>query len=303
MPTVDQLLRAAARAQPHTPFWVLEKDYALGYLLAGMAQAPALHAALVLKGGTALHKFYFADYRFSEDLDFSAVTRLPDVETAMQTAVAATQALLLERGPFEVALERLVLREPHPGGQDGFTVRVRFPSHREALCRLKVEITYDENVLLPPVVRPLLHRYPDPPPAEWRCYTLEEIVAEKLRALLQSRARLHERGWGASRVCRDYYDLWYILRHGALNPALLPEVLAHKCALRNVTFASAADFLAPELMTVARAEWERQLLPFVPDAPPVAQVVDELAALLAELPLGGRLSGASLPGAAIGCTA
>jgi len=29
MSTVDQLLRAAARAQPHTPFWVLEKDYAL----------------------------------------------------------------------------------------------------------------------------------------------------------------------------------------------------------------------------------------------------------------------------------
>ncbi len=31
MPTVDSLLRRAARAQPDTRFWVLEKGYALGY--------------------------------------------------------------------------------------------------------------------------------------------------------------------------------------------------------------------------------------------------------------------------------
>ena len=31
MPTVDSLLRRAARAHPDTPFWVLEKDYALSY--------------------------------------------------------------------------------------------------------------------------------------------------------------------------------------------------------------------------------------------------------------------------------
>jgi predicted nucleotidyltransferase component of viral defense system len=285
MPTVDQLLRAAAQGQPRVPFWVLEKDYALDYVLAGLAQEQMLSEALVLKGGTALHKFYFADYRFSEDLDFSAVVRPADVDTAMQAAIAATHALLLEHGPFEIAVERLVLREPHPGGQDAFTVWVRFPSHREALCRLKIEITYDEEVLLPPVTRSLLYRYPTPPLVDWRCYALEEIVAEKLRALLQSRARLQARGWGASRVCRDYYDLWWMLGHSVLNLALLPELLARKCALRQVTFTSSADFLASELQAVARAEWGRQLLPFVPDGPPVAQVLTDLAELLANLPL------------------
>jgi len=53
VPTVDQYLRAVARSQPDMPFWILEKDYALGYLLAGMAQVPELHKVLVLKGGTA----------------------------------------------------------------------------------------------------------------------------------------------------------------------------------------------------------------------------------------------------------
>jgi predicted nucleotidyltransferase component of viral defense system len=89
VPTVDQHLRAVARSQPDTPFWILEKDYALSYLLVGMAQVPELHDVLVLKGGTALRKFYFADYRFSEDLDFSAVERPADADTAMQDAIAA----------------------------------------------------------------------------------------------------------------------------------------------------------------------------------------------------------------------
>jgi hypothetical protein len=41
MPPVDQHLRAVARSSPHTPFWILEKDYALGYLLAPELQAVA----------------------------------------------------------------------------------------------------------------------------------------------------------------------------------------------------------------------------------------------------------------------
>jgi len=51
---------------------VIEKDYLLSYLLAGIAAVPDL-AGLRFKGGTALKKMYFGDYRFSEDLDFSAV--------------------------------------------------------------------------------------------------------------------------------------------------------------------------------------------------------------------------------------
>ena len=287
MPTVDQLLRSRARARGSVPLWILEKDYALAYLLAGMAQIPALSNALVLKGGTALRKFYFADYRFSEDLDFSLLKPLPEADAAIQAGVAAAGRLLLEQGPFDIWVERLELREPHPGGQDAFTVRLRFPSHREALCRLKVEITHDEAVLVPPPLRALAHPYPGPLKADWHCYALEEIVAEKLRALLQSRARLHDRGWGASRVCRDYYDLWYLLTHSALGLAQLPRLLASKCALRGVTFTGCGDFLAPELRAVAEAEWARQLLPFVPGGPTAETVLVELAEQLLALPLEG----------------
>ncbi len=46
------------------PQFVLEKDYAISYLLAGVAQVPTLREVLVFKGGACLRKAYFPGYRF-----------------------------------------------------------------------------------------------------------------------------------------------------------------------------------------------------------------------------------------------
>ena len=264
---------------------MLEKDYALSYLLAGIIATPALRDNLILKGGTALRKGYFADYRFSEDLDFSLRPNqsLPDVDNAVQHAVRQMELLLLQRGPFDASVERLTLRDPHPGSQDAFTVRVRFPAQRQALCRLKIEITRDELVLLPPAARPLLHSYPEELAVALWCYPLEEIVAEKLRALLQSYARLQSRGWGASRVCRDYYDLWQILRMSELELDSLPELVQQKSRHRKVTFNAPDEFFAPDLLELAHVEWDRLLRPFVPNCPPAQQVLDELRSLVFDI--------------------
>lgn len=50
---------------------VVEKDYALGWFLAGIAAHPIIGPRWVFKGGTCLKKCYFETYRFSEDLDFT----------------------------------------------------------------------------------------------------------------------------------------------------------------------------------------------------------------------------------------
>ncbi len=50
---------------------VVEKDYVLGWLLAGIYAQPSLAESWVFKGGTCLKKCYFETYRFSEDLDFT----------------------------------------------------------------------------------------------------------------------------------------------------------------------------------------------------------------------------------------
>ena len=60
-------LATQASLQTH----VIEKDYALGWLLAGISQHSAINSNWVFKGGTCLKKCYFETYRFSEDLDFT----------------------------------------------------------------------------------------------------------------------------------------------------------------------------------------------------------------------------------------
>lgn len=281
MPNVPQLIRSVTqkkKVQQH----IVEKDYALSYLLAAINYADGLGENLVLKGGTALKKLYFADYRFSEDLDYSTRVMGPikQIDALMETGVRSMGEMLNERGPFQVELEPLILKLPHPGDQKAYLVQVQFPEQRQPLCRLKVEITVDEPILLPTENRSVLHGFTEDFDAQIPGYSLLEITAEKLRALLQSKARLHERGWGASRVCRDYYDLWNLLQiPGLKSPGLIP-LLAQKCPVREVSYASPNDFISEDLLAVAGAEWAQQLLPFVPDAPPAAELLPQVQSFI-----------------------
>ena len=50
---------------------VVEKDYALGWVLAGISVHEELRESWVFKGGTCLKKCFFETFRFSEDLDFT----------------------------------------------------------------------------------------------------------------------------------------------------------------------------------------------------------------------------------------
>ena len=61
----------------NVPFHMVEKDYCLSWVLIAISMIPTLKNTLVFKGGTALKKCYFEDYRFSEDLDFSVTGEYP----------------------------------------------------------------------------------------------------------------------------------------------------------------------------------------------------------------------------------
>lgn len=281
MPNVPQLIRSVTR-QKRIQQYIVEKDYALSYLLAAIVHTNGLGENLVLKGGTALKKLYFADYRFSEDLDYStrALGPIAQIDPLMELVVNVMNEMLNERGPFQVDLEPLMLTQPHPGDQKAYLVRVQFPEQRQALCRLKVEITVDEPILTPVNVCSVLHEFAEEIEAFIPVYSLAEITAEKLRALLQSKARLHERGWGASRVCRDYYDLWNLLQvPGVKSPDLIP-LLAQKCVVRDVSYESPNDFVSQDLLAVAGAEWGQQLLPFVPAAPPAEELLPQVQSFI-----------------------
>ena len=275
----SDLLRIARES--HVPPEVIEKDYALSYLLAGLAGVQEL-GELCFKGGTALKKIYFGDYRFSEDLDFTAIEapRSKDLEAAMDRARSAAERLLQERGRFQVEFDRPPEQEPHPTGQESFRFRFAFPWQPRPMVRVKVEITFDEPVLLEAPVRPLLHGYEalgENLTAEIKTYAIEEIVAEKLRALRQTQRRLEERGWNRPRA-RDYYDLWRLLTdyRVLVDTAVVTGILKQKFAVRGVGFAGPSDFFSDQLVSEARSTWHSNLGIFVADLPPVDEVLARL---------------------------
>jgi predicted nucleotidyltransferase component of viral defense system len=262
---------------------LIEKDYALSYALAGLASHPDLSDTLLFKGGTALKKVFFGDYRFSEDLDFSAQSAPEgrELESAIHQAVQHAAELLSEQGPFSVEVARRPEREPHPGGQDAFLVRIQFPWHPRPLCQIKVEITHDELVVLASRKRPVIHGYDEDLRPVVSCYQLEEIVAEKLRALLQTHQNIIARGWGRQHA-RDYYDLWRILDtfSDALNPQEISRALKAKAQHRRVSYLGIDDFFTDELVTTARAQWVGSLGPVVAQLPDFDSTVESLRELL-----------------------
>jgi predicted nucleotidyltransferase component of viral defense system len=229
-----------ARKRLGIPWEVLERDYVLSWLLVGVSRVDALRDTLVFKGGTALKKCFFGDYRFSEDLDFSGMGNFPtgdEMEEAIREVCKMAASLLDEYAPVEIVCERYTEREPHPGGQEAFTIRARLPWHRAPQTRVMVETAVDEKIFKPVQKRSIIHEYGEPLEVKVRVYALEEIVAEKLRAILQHVEMLQERGWSRSRA-RDYYDLWRVL--GAYQNQLyfsdFSSFLHAKCTIRNVSF-------------------------------------------------------------------
>lgn len=276
--TLEALLKATAR-RCAIPYETVLKDYAIGHVLSAVASEPSLASTLVMKGGTALKKLYFGDYRFSEDLDFSGIAspRGAALARALRSVGSRAQERMSATGQFSVVVERVAHRQDHPAGQEDVVVRVQFPWQRQPLCTVKVEVTADEPVLLPTVVRTILHAYGEELPGKIRSYALEEIVAEKLRAVLQSEARRLARSWVRPR-CRDYYDLWRILGayHDTLDLNAVRRILPTKCALRGVSFTSAADFFPSGIVALVTDAWEGELGGVVAELPRVKTVFDEL---------------------------
>ena len=55
-----------ARKDAGLSWEIIEKDYILSWVLAGIAANVKLQDKLIFKGGTALKKCYFGNYRFSK---------------------------------------------------------------------------------------------------------------------------------------------------------------------------------------------------------------------------------------------
>jgi hypothetical protein len=115
---------------------VIEKDYALGWLLAGIAADPDLKDTWIFKGGTALRKCYLETYRLSEDLDFSLTPDGPEDPEQLVPIFQRIAAWLMDRCGLEVVVDTSSLPAPQePARQPDHRGQGRLPRTQAAAER------------------------------------------------------------------------------------------------------------------------------------------------------------------------
>lgn len=91
---------------------------------------------------------------------------------------------------------------------------------------------------------------------EWRCYTLEEVLAEKIRATLGQRKYA---------ISRDLYDI-YTLSGKDLNLDAVESALPGKVAARDIEVAHISADRMLSKKDDFEDDWYRNLIPLVPEA-------------------------------------
>lgn len=256
---------------------VVEKDYVLGWLLAGIYAQPDLSKAWVFKGGTCLKKCYFETYRFSEDLDFTVTDEAQLDDRFLLRAFAAISEWIYQQSGIEIPAEKLDFDVyQNPRGSVSCQGRVYYRSHfqrEKSMPRVKLDLTTDETIVLSPVEQPVMHNYEDLPERgiTARCYDYAELFAEKIRALA-------ERG-----SPRDLYDVINIYNRSDIRPTapVVLEVVGQKCRGRGIPMPT-MDSVAASRDTLV-SSWQHMLAHQLPQLPPFEHYWDELPPFFAWL--------------------
>ena len=241
---------------------VIEKDYVLGWVLAGIFSHPILGPAWAFKGGTCLKKCYLETYRFSEDLDFTIEDEEQMDEGFLRKAFSEVAEWIYDQTGIEVpaAEQRFDVYRNRRGGLNvEGRVYYRGPLlPRGSLPRVKIDLTTDERLVHPPVWRAVAHRYTDFPERGMfaRCYQFEEVFGEKIRALGE-RARP-----------RDLYDVVNLFWNDRSRPAAsdVLQVVREKCWYKGIGIpnATSLELFRDELSN----DWETMLGHQLPALPP-----------------------------------
>ena len=254
--------RLAAGGGPRIREDVLERDYCLAWFLNALAESD-LRAVLVFKGGTALKRCYFADYRFSEDLDFTLREALPfeEIRARLEPVYAAVE----QQSGIVFAFDRQDSRVR----TNTHTFYLRYTGPLPGNNDAKVDITIHEVLSFPIADRTVLRGYAEfadlPENRSILVYSLEEIAAEKTLALTDP----------ARNEPRDLYDLWYLTTNGELQLDHFLPAICQKLEFREKPCKDLQAALAQKEARL-RALWNTRLSYQMAALPPFEQVFREM---------------------------
>ena len=240
------------------PTATIDKDWVLGHLLAGIFDQSYFQENLIFKGGTCLKKCYFENYRFSEDLDFTSI----HIE---KKKIILNLKKVIQKINFETGIlfgKIKITDKKFANNLTAYKCSINFwgadhpkskppPLEKRWTSSIKIDFTIHEVVCFKKENKKIIHPYSDISLNCFIiCYSIEEIVAEKFRALLQ-------RNYAAP---RDYYDLWYIIKNiNTIKWGKVATAFQKKCEHKNITYNSVNDFFDKDKMSSSKKEWFNSL--------------------------------------------
>jgi len=118
---------------------------------------------------------------------------------------------------------------------------------------------------------PLIHNYSDSCQARISVYQLEELIAEKIRTILQ-RA-----------FPRDFYDVWNVLKFHLqlIDTKQMKDVFLKKCEYKKVNPVNWNEYLQSEQVMGKASHFNNSLDRQIKDVPKFKDVIDDLRDILA----------------------
>lgn len=216
----------------------------------------------MFKSGTALSKLYFpALWRFSEDLDFTATTDVPEFRDRVSAALTAVE---VESGVTFAITEVFEAGDP----VEYVRVNVQYDAVLGQRNTSQLDVTLDEPLSFPPVEHE--HAFEDVPAFTLPVYSINEILVEKLRSLYQKPRARH------------YYDIYRILVQETFDDGEILAAFREKCRVRGLDPDLSAG-LPREDVEEVRDYWEQALDRLVRELPPFEEVVERIDEYLKRL--------------------
>ena len=238
---------------------VIDKDWMLGHFIAAIFNEPELKETLIFKGGTCLKKCWFEEYRFSEDLDFTSKSQ--ELELTQQHLKFITKYVEdnTEVKTHIVSLKPLKFKDR----LTGYEAIIKFwgadhprnimpPTPDRWQTKIKIEIILYEEMIFDVSQQKVTHPYSDTLKLETTipCYKIEEVLAEKLRALIQ-------RSYTAP---RDYYDIWYLSNNFPdLDWESIVVAFHKKMKFKNLEFTGIEQLINPKSDKALKGAWKNSL--------------------------------------------
>ena len=242
-------------AQQGVPLPYIEKDYVMSWLLWGIYNNRDLSNNLALKGGNCLRKVYFPDTRFSDDLDFTT-ERLDAADVFRSHLNSVCQMVRQQSGiVFDVSQTRvnqMQIADSECHALDGRVYFKGFAGDSSVTMRIKFNISEYEKVVLSLQHHQIIHNYSDAHScqAQILTYSLEEVLAEKLRSWIQ-RTR-----------SRDLFDVVKIIQSKKI-PISKSNILStffQKTIFKNIPTAGCDEMLFDSKFLDLERNWLKTII-------------------------------------------